>query len=446
MTKRILLIGNGAREHAIAETLKSSTVPCELYAYASAVNPGIKKISNHYQIGNLVDVNSIAQYAFDRKIDWSIIGPEAPLAAGVVDELEEAGIPSVGPHQKLAQLESSKSFTRNFLAEHKIDVSPRFRVFTNIDEVEDWAREMEEGFVIKPDGLTGGKGVIVAGDHFNDLEEGIRLINQILEKEKQVVVEEKLVGQEFSLMSLCDGKSILHLPAVQDHKRAYDGDIGPNTGGMGSYSAANFRLPFLNFEDIKKAREINKLTARAIGHKFGIGYKGVLYGGFIATREGVKLIEYNVRFGDPEAMNVLSVFPSLDSFNFLKVCQAIIDGNLGLMKPRFRKVSTVCKYLVPQGYPENPIKNQPIDVSAVDTSKVKIFYAAVDERDDGLYLTGSRAVALVGIHEDIYEAEDIVSREISKIKGEMFYREDIGTRGLIMDRISMMMDLRGDSV
>jgi len=230
-----------------------------------------------------------------------------------------------------------------------------------------------------------------------------------------VVVEAKLVGQEFSLMSICDGQNLLHLPAVQDHKRVFVNDKGSNTGGMGSYSCADLSLPFLSPDDVTAAQNINQATVQALRSKFNQPYQGVLYGGFIATAKGVKLIEYNARFGDPEAMNVLLILKS----DFVDICQAVIDGNLNTIKPEFHELATVCKYAVPVGYPDNPIRDVKIDVSQVDENKVDIFYAAVEQRENGLYMTGSRAVALVAKHENLYEAEKIVEVEVKKIKGRI---------------------------
>lgn len=445
--KKVLLIGNGAREHAMACALKSSKEEIELFVFASSVNPGIKELAADYRVGELKNNTSIASYATEKGVAWAIVGPEAPLEAGIVDVLEQVNIPCIGPAKQLAQIETSKSFTRGLFEEYKINGSPEFMVFKSMEGVEDWLQHLEENFVIKPDGLTSGKGVKVAGDHFSNMNEGMEIIQKLIDDGLKVVIEEKLIGQEFSLMSLSDGEHLLHLPAVQDHKRAFVNDEGPNTGGMGSYSCADFSLPFLEDDDIKEAHRINEATIVALKKKFGRGYKGVLYGGFIATKNGIKLIEYNARFGDPEAMNVLPLFlprtfPESKSADFLQVCQSIIDGNLNQLKPEFQKLATVCKYVVPEGYPDNPVKDQTINVSQVDKKKVKVFYAAVDQREGGLYLTGSRAVALVGRHQDLYEAEKIVETEIKKIKGPVFHREDIGTRELVEKRVGMLKELR----
>lgn len=434
----ILLIGSGAREHAIAQALKNSKKEIELYSFISNLNPGIIDLSTSYRLGSVVNIQAILDYAKESKIDFAVIGPEAPLGAGIVDALEKINIPSVGPVQQLAQLETSKAFTRDLLLEYSIDVNPGFKSFKTMEGVEEWISDLDGNFVIKPDGLTGGKGVQVIGDHFSDAREGLENIKDLINKGETLVIEEKLVGQEFSLMSYCDGNNLLHMPAAQDHKRVGVGDTGPNTGGMGSYSIANFSLPFLHEEDIEKAHIINTQVAQALKDKFNKGYKGILYGNFMKTKSGLKIIEYNARFGDPEAMNVLSLFKKDSDCDFLQICEAIINGNLNQLKPNFQKVATACKYLVPEGYPDNPIKDGIVDISDVDQNKVNVFYAAVDSRKDGIHLIGSRAIALVGVHEDVYEAERIVEEEIKKIKGPVIHRADIGTRELIEKKVKMM--------
>ena len=251
------------------------------------------------------------------------------------------------------------------------------------------------------------------------------------------VIEEKFIGEEFSLMSFGDGKGLKHMPAVQDHKRAYKGDTGPNTGGMGTYSDANHSLPFLNENDITHARMINEKTAEALQKEVGEGYKGILYGGFMATANGVKLIEYNARLGDPEAMNVLSILKTdiIDIFN------SIGRGTLNELSIDFDNKATVCKYAVPEGYPDEPIKGKKIDITSV-LNKDSLFFASVDIEGDHLIEAGSWTVAVVGIASSISKAEKIAEEEISKVDGPLFHREDIGTDDLIRARVEHMESLR----
>ncbi len=438
--KRILLIGSGAREHAIARAIQRSPQRTSLFCFGSSKNPGILAISTHYATGNLLDASTIASYARHHRIDFAIVGPEGPLEAGIADELWSSGIPVIGPQKVLAQIESSKSFTRDLLVEFGIEAYPKYKYFTSIDGVPEFIDELSGEYVIKADGLMGGKGVKLSGEHLHSTDEALSWCEQIIDAEMGFLIEEKFVGQEFSLISFSDGEHLAHTPAVQDHKRAYDGDTGPNTGGMGTYSDADHSLPFLTQQDIAKAHEINVRTIDALKKKTGLPYKGILYGGFIATATGVKLIEYNARFGDPEAMNILTLLES----DFVAICDAILTGTLEQNHARFAHKASVCVYVVPEGYPDNPVKNQKIDFSAV-SDKRHLFLGAVDQREDGVYETGSRTAAIVCSADSLAAAQERTLAEISKIEGPLFHRKDIGTAQLIQKRIDMMQSLRGST-
>jgi phosphoribosylamine--glycine ligase len=306
-----------------------------------------------------------------------------------------------------------------------------------MEGVEEFLDELGDYYVVKYDGLAGGKGVKVAGDHLHSHGEAISYCKELIDSGGSFVIEKKLIGEEFSLMSFCDGSNLSHMPAVQDHKRAYEGETGPNTGGMGTYSDSDHSLPFLEKSHILAAQKINQMTADALRDKFEEGYKGILYGGFIATKDGVKVIEYNARFGDPEAMNVLSILET----DLIDICSAIINEELNTIDIRFNNSATVCKYAVPEGYPDDPIKNKEIDVAEVaDTDK--LFYASVELKNDKLFEMGSRTVAVVGAGDSIWEAEEIAEKEVSKIKGPLFHRKDIGTTELIQKKINNMHSLK----
>ena len=291
--------------------------------------------------------------------------------------------------------------------------------------------------MVKYDGLAGGKGVKVSGDHLHSHDEALEYCQELIDAGSKFVIEEKFIGQEFSLMSFCDGEHLQHMPAVQDHKRAYEGDTGPNTGGMGTYSDANHGLPFLTDDDITQAHEINIATAKALKGKCGEGYKGILYGGFMATANGVKLIEYNARFGDPEAMNVLSL---LDS-DFIEICNGVVDGNIDQVNVRFNNKATVCKYAVPKGYPDSPVRGQPVDISNIENPD-GLFYASVDIQNGQLVEAGSRTIAVVGVGDTISAAERDAEKEVSSITGPLFHRADVGTNALIQKRVDHMNSLR----
>ncbi|MGE9290406.1 MAG: phosphoribosylamine--glycine ligase, partial [Puniceicoccales bacterium] len=248
MTK-ILLIGSGAREHAIFKALQRSGKNPTLNVFGSTVNPGLAGQAAAYRSGPITDPDAVLSFARETDSEIAIVGPEAPLEAGVADALVEAGIPTVGPTKELAQIESSKGFARDLLQKHGIPGSPAYQRFSTLSGVESFLRELGGNFVVKADGLMGGKGVKVSGEHLSSETEAMSWCREIIDSGSEFVIEEKCVGPEFSLFTFSDGKSVVHSPLVQDHKRAYVGDEGPNTGGMGSYSMPDHRLPFVEESD-----------------------------------------------------------------------------------------------------------------------------------------------------------------------------------------------------
>ncbi|MCK9230615.1 MAG: phosphoribosylamine--glycine ligase [Syntrophales bacterium] len=439
----VLLIGHGAREHVIAETFERSARCGAIYSWMKSNNPGIAALSTETRLGHYGDLDGIVQFARTGKVDFALVGPEDPLNRGAVDALLEAGIPSVGPTKSLARLETSKMFTRNLLEKYGIPGNPLFRTFSSMDGVEEFIGGFASGAVIKPDGLTGGKGVMVEGDHFTGIEQALSLCEAILKQYGSVLVEEKLEGEEYSLQCFCDGKTVVPMPAVQDHKRRFAGDEGPNTGGMGSYSAGDHSLPFLRLEDIAEGRAITEQVADAVYRETGSPYKGIMYGGFMVTAGGVRLLEYNARFGDPEAMNVLPLLKT----DFVDLCMAVIDGTLSGLPIEFEKKATVCKYVVPRAYglpadhPDGDSRAAKIIIGR--TSGVRVYYSSVDQRDDGLYMTSSRALGVVGIADDLPAAEKRAERAVASISGPVDHRSDIGTAALINRRIEHMKKIRG---
>ncbi len=441
MKNKILVIGSGAREHAIVRALYRSPKEKEIYCLASNMNPGIAELCDKILIGNFNDPSFVVSHTKKVGATLAIIGPENPLANGVADALWDAGIKVVGPKKDLAQLETSKSFARDLLKEYNIPGGPKYQTFNSMEGVADFLKRLGNNYVVKYNGLAGGKGVKVSGDHLHSRSEALAYCQELVNNNGKFVIEEKFIGEEFSLMSFCDGNVLKHMPIVQDHKRAYDEDVGPNTGGMGAYSDANHSLPFLTDYDISQAQEINNKTVQAVKDKFGEGYKGILYGGFMSTANGVKLIEYNARLGDPEAINVLSLLES----DFIEICTSITDGTLDKVDVRFSTKATVCKYAVPEGYPDNPIKGEPIDVSKIK-NHYRLFYASVDFKETILVEAGSRTIAVVGIADTISEAETIAEKEVLSISGPLFHRTDIGTNAAIQKRIEHMKKLKRESI
>lgn len=438
----VLLIGNGAREHAMAETLVRSATRPRLYTYMKANNPGIASLSQDIRLGSYSDLKSITAFARAHKVDFALVGPEDPLNEGVVDALQEAGVPAVGPTKDLARLETSKSFTRDLVEKYRIPGNPRYRVFTSPDGLEPFLSELD-GIVIKPDGLTGGKGVLVQGDHFQTREEALGYCRRILEEHPSVIVEDKLEGEEFSLQCFCDGKTVVATPAVQDHKRRFVDDRGPNTGGMGSYSCEDHLLPFLTERDVADGLAITRQVAEAIALETGSLYKGIMYGGFIVTRSGVKLLEYNARMGDPEAMNILPLLKS----DFAELCRAIIEGSLDRFPVCFEQKATVCKYIVPKGYglpKDHPdASSTGARITVGDAGAARLYFSSVDQRPDGLYMSTSRAIGVVGIASTLAGAEAVAECAAGAVKGPVDHRPDIGTADLINRRVARMKQIRG---
>lgn len=410
----------------------------ELFTIGKALNPGIAALSEDYMVADYMDHDEVVNYAFHVNPDFVFIGPDDPIGSGLADSLFECGFRSIAPLKTVARLESSKSFTRDLLNKYSIPGNPRFKIFSSTDGIKEFMTELEGNYVVKYDGLKGGKGVKVSGEHLESIEEGFLYAVECLEDSDHVVIEEKLIGQEFSLLSFADGRTLAHMPAVQDHKRAYDGDTGPNTGGMGTYSDSNHSLPFLRNSDIEAAQKISEAVLEALLNETGTEFKGIMYGGFIATKNGVGVIEYNARFGDPEAMNLLPILKT----DFVEVCEAIVDGTLDDLKIEFENKATVCKYAVPEGYPDKPKKGEKISVGAVPDD-VKMYFGSINMVDEELFLSGSRAIAFVGIADTITKAENRASEALKTVKGPVFYRHDIGTEPVIMKKISYMKDLRG---
>ncbi|EMA63938.1 phosphoribosylamine--glycine ligase [Halorubrum lipolyticum] len=426
MTETVLLVGGGGREHAIARAVAED---CALYACASNRNPGIRRLADGFETIDETDAAAVADYATEVGADLAVIGPESALAAGVADALDDAGVYAFGPRAEEARLETDKAYQREFMDEADIPGCPDYAVFDDIEAACDHIDDYDGDLAVKPAGLTGGKGVKVIGDQVT--AEGAKEYLRDSDYER-VVLEERLVGEEFTVQAFVANGELRTTPAVQDHKRAYEGDEGPNTGGMGSYTATGLSLPFMAEGDYDAAVDVLEAVVDALPD-----YKGVLYGQFMLTDAGPKVVEFNARFGDPEAMNTLPVLET----PFLDVLTAARDGN-DLPELAFSGEATVCKYAVPEGYPTDPDAGAKIAVDEESVGDALLYYASVDEREDGLYTTTSRSFAVVGRGDSIAAAEAQAEDALAAAGDRVRIRHDIGTADLVERRIEHMAELR----
>ncbi len=436
---KIGLVGSGGREHAIAKALTKNPSRDTLYVYGSHLNPGIQKIAAGMVIGDLCDSIKVEEFFTTSAVDFIVIGPETPLICGVSDQLREKGFGVVGPQKALANLEGNKSFMRDLLRRRVGKGSPEWREVKDIDAARDFITEVGQ-VAIKPLGLTGGKGVWVMGVHFQMLEEALVKVQEELDQDGVILLEERLIGEEFSRMSFISDGKIVPMPVAQDFKYAYDGDQGGMTGGMGSYTMADGSMPFLKESDLEEADEIIRLTVKAIEEEMGEKYRGFLYGQFMATAKGVKVIEYNVRLGDPEAINMMMMLES----DAALLMEGIAAGKLDDSLVKFSKKCSLCKYLVPAGYPEK--KDQikvDLDIDGIEKEGFSIIFASIIEEEKALKTLGSRALAIVGLGEQITYLSQKMEALLDRIEpSSLRHRKDVGDEQIIQEKVQKMLTLR----
>jgi len=428
MTERVLLVGGGGREHAIADALAPD---CDLYACASNRNPGVDRLAEEFRALDPSDPDAVVEYAEDVEATLVVVGPEGPLDAGVVDALGDAGIYAFGPKQAEARIETDKTFQREFMAEADVPGQAGFETFTDAEAAADYVENVEGDVAVKPAGLTGGKGVRVTGDQVTKAEAAdyVRTAGH-----DEWVIEERLVGEEITVQALIANGEFRATPVAHDHGRAYEDDEGPNTGGMGSIAGPEKLLPFVTEAEYEAALETIDAVVEGLPD-----YRGVLYGQFMLTPEGPKVVEFNARFGDPEAMNTL---PAMET-PLLDVLTAARDGN-PLPELTFAEVATVCKYAVPEGYPTNPEGGVRLTIDESSVGDARLFYASVDAREDGVYTTTSRSFAVVGSGETLAEANAQAEAALTDLPDGVRVRHDIGSEELLQRRIDHLAELRGE--
>ena len=421
---KILVVGSGAREHALCWAISASPL-CDTL-YCAPGNAGIEEDAICVPL-NIDDIQEITQFSVDKSIDLVVVGPEGPLVNGLVDDLSSAGIKAFGPSAAAAQLEGSKSFTKEFCKRHNIPTAAYGR-FTSYDEAISYIRHQGAPIVIKADGLAAGKGVTVA---HTEAEAEKAVIAALRDKAfgeagNEVVIEEFLIGEEASFHVLVDGKTAVPLATAQDHKAVGEGDIGPNTGGMGTYSPA----PVIdqNLTEIIMEQFIQP-TIKGMAEE-GNPYKGVLYAGLMITPSGPKLIEYNARFGDPETQVLILRLKS----DLLPALIACVDGQLSSFDLRWDSASAVCVVMATKGYPGNYTKGSVI--RGIDTLKdndnMKIFHAGTTRSSEGQIIAdGGRVLGVTALGADISLAQRNAYLAVDKVHWpEGFFRRDIGWRAI----------------
>lgn len=437
---KVLLIGGGAREHAMAEAIVRSGG--ELHVVMNHINPGIAKIAESILQQKETEVEPVLEWAQTIAPDVAVIGPEAPEEAGLGDALIAAGIPCASPTKAAARIETDKQFMRELMDKHDVPGRLGFHPFTDADAACAFLDENGPVWAIKPIGLTGGKGVQVYGDHFTDVDGAKAYARSIFKSGAgggELQFEELAVGEEYTVMALTDGTTVLPMVACQDHKRLYEGDKGPNTGGMGSYSQENGLLPFLKQTDYNDAVTIVQGIVDALRAE-GCPYTGAIYGQFMLTRNGPKVIEVNARFGDPEAMNVMHLLES----NYTDLLMKMATGKLAGEHLEFRPNATVVKYCVPQGYGDGtPAAGTPVEIdeAALEAAGASIYFASIEDQD-GLKTLTSRTLGVLGEGATIAEAEQVAEAGLKAVKGDLVVRHDVGTASLIQQRIDHMNQVR----
>lgn len=419
----VLVLGSGGREHALAWAIAKSPRLDSLFVAPG--NGGTATIAKNIPL-DMNDADAVIGFARSENIDLVVVGPEAPLVAGVADAIRAAGIAVFGPGAQGARLEGSKSFSKEFMLAHGLPTA-RYKKCTSQDEAMDYLHEVGAPIVVKADGLAAGKGVVVAED-MEEAEEAVRdcFAGDFGEAGSVVVIEEMLEGPECSMLAFLSEGKALAMPCAQDHKRAFDGDLGPNTGGMGVYSP----VPCVTPELEAAMQEIMQNAAAATAKEFDDAYTGVLYGGFMLTAEGPKLLEFNARFGDPETQVIM---PRLES-DALEAFYMVATGKLDALDLRWTDQVAVCVVLASDGYPGSYEKGKVIlgIEEAEELDGVTVFHAGTAfNQDDELVTNGGRVLNVVALADTFEDARELAYEACDKINFEgKQYRHDIALRAL----------------
>ena len=418
---KVLVVGSGGREHALVWKIAQSSLVEELYCAPG--NGGISAIAQCVPI-KAMDIEGIVKFSKEKQMDMVVVAPDDPLAAGMVDALEEAGIRAFGPNKAAAVIESSKSFAKELMKKYNIPTAD-YEVFDNSNDAINYLKDKKYPIVVKADGLALGKGVIIA----QSFEEAKKAVESIMEDKvfgdagRKVVIEEFLVGKEVSMLAFTDGKTIKTMVPSQDHKRALDNDQGLNTGGMGTFSPSRIYTDEIHNYCMEK---IYKPTIEAM-NKEGRKFKGVLYFGLILTEDGPKVLEYNARFGDPETQVVL---PRLQT-DILEIFNAVIDERLDEIETEWDNNACVCVIMASGGYPEK--YNTGYEITGIEEAErdinTVVFHAGTKRENGKYYTAGGRVLGVTSLESNLEAAIKKAYEGVSKISFEgMYYRKDIGKK------------------
>lgn len=418
---KVLVIGGGGREHAIIYKLTQSKKIDKIYCAPG--NAGISELAECVNIG-ATDIDALVKFAVDNKIDFTVVGMDDPLVAGVVDAFEEKGLRIFGPRKNAAIIEGSKAFSKELMKKYNIPTAA-YETFDNYDAALNYIKAHELPIVIKADGLALGKGVLIC----NTMDEAVAGLKQIMVDKKfgdsgnKVVIEEFLTGPEVSVLSFCDGKTIVPMVSAQDHKRALDGDKGLNTGGMGTFSPSRVYTKEIADECMEK---IFKPTVEGL-NKEGRTFKGIIFFGLMLTQKGPRVIEYNARFGDPETQVVL---PRLKN-DLLEIFEACVDGTLDKIDVQWYDNAAACVIVASGGYPESYQKGY--EITGLDKCKeaenIYVYHAGTALKDGKFVTNGGRVLGITGVGKNLDEAIKTAYNGVGLVNFEkMHFRKDIGIK------------------
>ncbi|ADL13803.1 phosphoribosylamine--glycine ligase [Acetohalobium arabaticum] len=419
---KVLVIGSGGREHTLVWKLNQSPQVDKIFTAPG--NAGTAQLSENVDIEDN-DVEELVEFATEEEVDLTFVGPEAPLVAGIVDRFREEGLKVFGPNKEAAKLEGSKVFSKNLMAKYDIPTA-KYDAFIEVDNAITYIKEVGAPIVVKAEGLAAGKGVIIAETEEEAIEavETIMLDKKFGQAGERVVIEEYLDGEEATVLAFTDGETIVPMLSSQDHKQAYDNDEGPNTGGMGAYAPA----PVVTDKVLQKAYdEILVPTIEALQQE-GIKYKGILYAGLMIEDNEPKVLEYNVRFGDPEAQPVLSLLET----DLVEIAEAVIAEDLASVEVEWSDKTAVCVIMASGGYPIDYETGKEITgIKETEADGTTVFQAGTEVKNDKLVTAGGRVLGVTALGDDYQETINKAYQGIEKIEFEdAEYRTDIGQKAL----------------